>query len=427
MSVNDMRASERANRILPPARGTTTILTDLRRFHDDKVIGQAELNEYIGWLMSTAACVQERADSEDQARRIFESTTALMKRFGVKDKHIQGRVMMALPSALWDGGEIDPNAPFPASLSNLGADPMGRSVADRMNIYGETLRAFLAQAYPVTAPEPPPDDIVHVTCTGYAAPSEVERMLSARRWISTTVTNCYHMGCYAAFPGVRIANGILSAAGTTIGLPKRRVDVVHTELVSIHLEVDDRTPGNIVTMTLFGDGFIRYSLVPSHLPRAGRGLELRAASESVLPGSLEEMTWALTPHAFTMYLSPDVPLRIRDPLDGFISGLALQIGCEPRLLLQHAVFAIHPGGPKIIHFIQEHLGLRAEQCAHSRAVLRERGNMSSATVPHIWKRIVEDDDIPPGTPVVSMGFGPGLTAAGLVAEKVGIQAPDNPR
>lgn len=49
----------------------------------------------------------------------------------------------------------------------------------------------------------------------------------------------------------------------------------------------------------------------------------------------------------------------------------------------------------------------------------EWARLSSATVPTIWKGIVEDASIPVGTPVVSMAFGPGLTAAAHVAVKVG--------
>lgn len=405
--------------ILPRPHGKTITLTDVRRFHDDKIIKQADLNEYIAWLMATASCARERTTSEAAARKIFDEIMLRMDRFGIKDQHIHGRVMMELPSALWENREIDPQAPFPHCLSNLGTDPKGRTIVDRMKLYAGQLDAFLNQAYPRGSSEAPPDDIVHVTCTGYQAPSVVERMVSTRRWTQTTVTNCYHMGCYAAFPGVRIATGILSAAGSTLGLPKRRVDVLHTELVSIHLEVDDTSPGNLITMTLFGDGFIRYSLVPSELLGANSGLELRAVTETILPDTLDEMTWDLTPHAFHMFLSPDVPVRIRDHLGDFMDALARQIPCDPELLRKNAVFAIHPGGPRIIGFIQEALGLRPEQCAHSWEVLRQRGNMSSATVPHIWKAILEDDRIAPGTPVVSMAFGPGLTAAGLVAEKIG--------
>jgi predicted naringenin-chalcone synthase len=43
--------------------------------------------------------------------------------------------------------------------------------------------------------------------------------------------------------------------------------------------------------------------------------------------------------------------------------------------------------------------------------------MSSATIPHILKGVVDDPGIAPGTRVVCLGYGPGLTLAGLVLEK----------
>jgi len=35
--------------------------------------------------------------------------------------------------------------------------------------------------------------------------------------------------------------------------------------------------------------------------------------------------------------------------------------------------------------------------------------MSSATVPHIWKKVLESDDVFDGEYLISMAFGPGLT------------------
>ncbi|HTU82947.1 MAG TPA: 3-oxoacyl-[acyl-carrier-protein] synthase III C-terminal domain-containing protein, partial [Candidatus Acidoferrales bacterium] len=58
------------------------------------------------------------------------------------------------------------------------------------------------------------------------------------------------------------------------------------------------------------------------------------------------------------------------------------------------------------------------QVAISRQVLFEHGNMASATAPHIWQRIVDSPDIAPGTKVISMAFGPGLTVIGALFEKV---------
>jgi predicted naringenin-chalcone synthase len=50
-------------------------------------------------------------------------------------------------------------------------------------------------------------------------------------------------------------------------------------------------------------------------------------------------------------------------------------------------------------------------------VLRDHGNMSSATLPHIWARIAVDTSVPSGTLITSLAFGPGLTVYGAVLRK----------
>jgi predicted naringenin-chalcone synthase len=50
-------------------------------------------------------------------------------------------------------------------------------------------------------------------------------------------------------------------------------------------------------------------------------------------------------------------------------------------------------------------------------VLHRFGNMSSATLPHIWTDILAGDETPDGTLVASVAFGPGLTFAGALLRK----------
>jgi predicted naringenin-chalcone synthase len=69
--------------------------------------------------------------------------------------------------------------------------------------------------------------------------------------------------------------------------------------------------------------------------------------------------------------------------------------------------------------VKKHLQLKEHQMEHSQNVLREYGNMSSATLPHIWKEMLEDDRVPSGTPIITLAFGPGLTICGAVLEKCG--------
>lgn len=101
----------------------------------------------------------------------------------------------------------------------------------------------------------------------------------------------------------------------------------------------------------------------------------------------------------------------------FVSQLLRQAG-QNDTALERAVFAVHPGGPKIVDQVAAKLALAEPQIAFSRKVLRERGNMSSATLPHIWQEILRSPEVCHGDLIVSLAFGPGLTLSGAVLRKV---------
>lgn len=151
----------------------------------------------------------------------------------------------------------------------------------------------------------------------------------------------------------------------------------------------------MVVQTLFADGHMKYSVSPKTL---GRRLEIKEIKEKIIPDSATDMTWAPGPVSMQMSLSKDVPDKIRGSLAEFVGGNR-----------KKCLFAIHPGGPKIIDLIQNQLELTDEQVYFSRKVLAERGNMSSATLPHVWKEILDSDY---EGEVMSLAFGPGLTIFG---------------
>ena len=74
------------------------------------------------------------------------------------------------------------------------------------------------------------------------------------------------MGCYAAVPAVRIAAGLVATR------LRARVDIVHTELCSLHLDPADHRIEQLVVQSLFADGLIRYSLVADERRPASRVL-----------------------------------------------------------------------------------------------------------------------------------------------------------
>ncbi len=279
----------------------------------------------------------------------------------------------------------------------------GAGTGARTRMYGDFVDRYFADAYADTLD--PPDDLFHVTCTGYLSPSGAQRMVAAKKW-PTRITHAYQMGCYAAVPAVRLAMGAIATGS-------KRADIAHTELCSLHFDPGDYALEQLVVHSLFADGLIRYSAVPD---TGGPGLRVRAIHELVVPDSENAMSWLVADAGMRMTLARDVPDKIASALRGFVLELFKVAGLTIAELPDSLV-AVHPGGPKIIDRVRAILELDDEQVQASRDVLREHGNMSSATLPHIWMRLLADRAVKPGTLIPSLAFGPGLTVCGVLLEK----------
>jgi predicted naringenin-chalcone synthase len=119
-----------------------------------------------------------------------------------------------------------------------------------------------------------------------------------------------------------------------------------------------------------------------------------------------------------MTLTVMTPVIIKKYARQFMEKLFRLAGMDFERDRERALFALHPGGPKIVEHLQAELGLRPDQVAVSNRVFLENGNMSSATVPHILSEMLDSPDVAAGTRIASVAFGPGLTVTGLILEKI---------
>jgi len=76
------------------------------------------------------------------------------------------------------------------------------------------------------------------------------------------------------------------------------------------------------------------------------------------------------------------------------------------------LWAIHPGGKGIIDILQTKFELTDEQTAHSLGILRDYGNVSSATILFVLSAMRNHLQETGSEPVsgIALAFGPGLTA-----------------
>lgn len=275
-------------------------------------------------------------------------------------------------------------------------------------MFADIVDAYFAESYANEVDTP--DDLIHVTCTGYVSPSGAQKLVAQRGWGSAIrVSHAYQMGCYAAVPAVRMGAAYIAMASPT----PWRCDIVHTELCSLHFDPSDHRIEQLVVQSLFGDGLIRYSVVSDD----GRpGMRLRSLCEQLLPDSSAAMSWAVSDWGMQMTLARDVPERIAGALPNFIIELYRRAGLGVENI-KNSTFAVHPGGPKIIDCVRNVLELTPAQVTASCDVLFDYGNMSSATLPHIWMRLLDDPKVPRGALIPSLAFGPGLTICGALLEK----------
>jgi predicted naringenin-chalcone synthase len=232
------------------------------------------------------------------------------------------------------------------------------------------------------------------TCTGYATPGLDIRLasdLGMPPGLQRLLVG--HMGCYAAIPG-------LAAVGDYVTARSRPAVLLCCELTSLHVQPPVRELDQVVAHALFSDAAAAVVLQPGRAGR-GQGRRLAGVVARTDPSTADHMTWDVTDLGFRMGLSPRVPdvlsRHVGDVVEELLTGAGLRIE-------DVAGWAVHPGGPRILDVVRDHLGLTEEQLAASRSVLAEHGNCSSATVLLVLEELADVDG-----PVVAMAFGPGLT------------------
>jgi predicted naringenin-chalcone synthase len=402
----------------------SVILSNFHPILVGKLIDQTKLNQYTKFLYYHFQNLPQTSISgTDSIESVsFESISEHVDKYSVSSESINSRQILIFEEVEnFIENEMDVTLPseyhFPIGFEVKPGNLYGPKIEVRMEWFKRKMGFVFDEFYTNTISSP--ENLIHVTCSGYSSPSVAQEAVIKRDWQTVQVTHSYHMGCYGAFPAIRTGRSLLCTSEN-----HGRVDVVHTELLSAHLNLVEFSNSNTMICSLFADGFIGYSLFDeasfledTSFPEK-KGLRILAAHEVIIPDSLEDMSWDLGEYNFLMTLSKRVPVFIRKNIKPFLTTLCKKgaINLENEKTKMH--FAIHPGGPKIIDYVIEAIGLSKEQASWSYAILRRQGNMSSATIPHIFNEIVNDTKLVSGTKIVAMAFGPGLTATGLLLEKL---------
>jgi predicted naringenin-chalcone synthase len=250
-----------------------------------------------------------------------------------------------------------------------------------------------------------PKDITHlitVSCTGMSAPGldlQVMELMDFEKDIFRTSVN--FMGCYAAIHALKIADAICKTDKNS------KVLIVCTELCTLHFQ-QENTMDNITASLLFGDGSAAVLMTGSEneLP----GLHLDNFHSEVIPKGRRDMAWELSSSGFIMTLSGYIPELIEQD---FSAILHRALAKENSNLNDVTDWCIHPGGKRILEAIHKSLHLTNGQLNCSYDVLKEFGNLSSASILFVLKKMLHTKK--EMRKLVGAAFGPGLTVETFTA------------
>lgn len=239
--------------------------------------------------------------------------------------------------------------------------------------------------------------VFFVSTTGLATPS-LDARLIFRLGLSghTRRVPIWGLGCAAG------AAGLARASEYARLYPDQRVLLVSVELSGLTFQRSDRSKSNLVSTSLFADG-----AAAALLGAGGSGPEIVGSHSTTWPETERVMGWELVETGLKVQLSKSVPTIVRERLEEDLLAACASLGLDYGDV-RH--FVLHPGGAKVLDAFEDVLGMERGGLAFSRSVLREYGNMSSATVLFILERFMRGGEHAPGDLGLLSAMGPGFSA-----------------
>jgi len=252
------------------------------------------------------------------------------------------------------------------------------------------------------------DMIVTNTITGLAVPG-LEASLIHRLNLPPSIERLpiFGLGCGGG------VGGLARATRLAHSMPSANVLFLTVDLCSLCTRIADESPTMFVSAALFGDGAAAVLLQNSNGKsgrRSAKWPRIRAIGEWCWRDTEHIMGWDIKNDGFGVVLSPELPALIRDRLAPVVHEF---LDRNDMKLKDISGFLFHPGGAKVLVTIEQVLGIDQQMMVHSWEILRQFGNMSSATVLFVLERALKAGA--KGLHLLA-AFGPGFSVYLMIAD-----------
>lgn len=238
------------------------------------------------------------------------------------------------------------------------------------------------------------DVLIDVSCTGIAIPAldvSLAPLLGLRSNVRRVPIT--ESGCAAGALALCLADSFARAGYSVL--------IVAVELCSLSLCPGDRTRTNLVASALFGDGAAAAVVRPD-----APGVRIEAVHSHLIPDTRAVMGFDVGSHGMRIVLERELPGIVAAELPRAVESFLRSTGREPKDIALHLV---HPGGKKILEAYEQRFGLGEGGLVHSRSVLSECGNLSSASILAVFERALREGRGGSAEEALLVAIGPGLS------------------
>lgn len=248
------------------------------------------------------------------------------------------------------------------------------------------------------------DAIFYISTTGLATPSIEARIMNQLPFhLHTKRIPIWGLGCAGG------AAGLSRAFEYCLAYPDAKVLVISVELCSLTFQRNDLSKSNLIGTSLFADGVACALVCGDNVKGLSNKKTVPAilnTQSTLMPDSLDVMGWEIKNQGLFVIFSRDIPSIIEDWLKPNVSEFLFENKLE---LKDIELFIAHPGGKKVIDAYIKSLGISESMTDISLDVLKNYGNMSSATIFYVLKRFMEQD-VAAGSYGLCTALGPGFSS-----------------
>lgn len=242
-------------------------------------------------------------------------------------------------------------------------------------------------------------DIIFVSTTGISTPSPDALIINAMR-LDPSISRLpvWGLGCAGGTAGISKSNVIAKAN------PDAVVIVTAIELCSLTFIRKDLSKSNFIATGLFSDGAAAVLVCGDNVQTVS-GPEIIASKSRIYYDSLDVMGWDIVNDGFRVVFSKDIPSivnrSVKQEIESFLAENDLELNDIKN-------FIVHPGGVKVIEAYINALNIHPDKFSTTRKILREYGNMSSATVLYVLDEFLKNG-MQKGNSLM-MSLGPGFSS-----------------